>query len=107
MGITDDDYGDRSEEELDDRQDVDGDNGEDSHEEPPLNQPDILTVDTRHGVGHITKGNTSPRDSCPRTCYILNQNINRLGGKSNDKLEKLVLMMILRKMHAYCIQETW
>ena len=74
---------------------------------PPLNQPDILTVDTRHGVGHITMGNTSPRDTCPNTCYILNQNINGLGGKSNNKLEKLVSMMIARKMHAYCIQETW
>ena len=92
---------------MEDWRDGDGDSGEYPHEDPPLNQQDILTVDTRHSFGHITMGNTSPRDTWPHTCYILNQNINGLGGKSNDNLEKLVLMMIARKMHAYCIQETW
>ena len=73
---------------------------------PPLNQPDILAIDTRHGVGH-TKLGTCPHDTCPHTCYSLNQNINGLGGRSDEKLEKLISMIIASKIHAYCIQETW
>ena len=73
---------------------------------PPLNQPDILAIDTHHGVGH-TKLDTCTRDSCPHTCNILNQSINGLGGRSDDKMEKLIWMMIARNIYAYCIQETW
>ena len=69
-GITDEDYGDSSDEEMEEWRDDDGDSGEYSRKDPPLNQPDILAVDTRHGVGHTTLGNTSPRDTCPHTCSI-------------------------------------
>ena len=57
--------------------------------------------------GHTTLGNTCPRDTCPHTCSILNQNINGLGGSCDDKLERLISMMIAKRTHAYCIQETW
>ena len=106
-GITNEDYGDSSDEEMEDWQDDDGNSGEYSREEPPLNQPDILAVDNRHGVGHTTLGNTSTRDTCPHTCSIWNQNINRLGGRCDDKLEKRISTMIAQKNQAYCIQEMW
>ena len=87
--------------------DDDGDSGDYSREDPPLNQPDILAVDTRHGVGHTTLGNTCSRDTCPHTCSIWNQNINRLGGSCNNTLENLISTMIAQRTQAYCIQETW
>ena len=105
-GIADKDYGDISDEEMDDWPDSGGDSSDYSPEEPTLNQPDILAIDTQHGVGH-TKLGTCPCATCPHTCYILNKNINGLGGRSDNKLEKLISMMIARKIHAYCVQETW
>ena len=74
--ITDEDYGDSLDKEMEDWPDNDGDSGDYSGEDPPLNQPDILAVDTRHGVGHTILGNKCPRDTCPHTCSIWNQNIN-------------------------------
>ena len=47
-GIIDKDYGDISDEEMEDWTDDDGNSGDYSREDPPLNQPDILAVDTRH-----------------------------------------------------------
>ena len=82
--ITNEDCVDSSDEEMEDWQDDDGDSGEYSREDPLLNKPDILAVDTRHGVGHTKLGNTSPRDTCPHTCSIWNKNINGLGGRCDD-----------------------
>ena len=104
--MTEEDYGDSLDEKMDDWLDTDGESRDYSPEDLPLNQPDILDIDTRHGSGH-TKLGTRPRDTCPYTCYILNQNINGLGGRSDDKLEKLISMMISRNIHEHCIQETW
>ena len=92
---------------MEDWPDDDGNSGEYSREDPPLNQPYILAVNTQHGVGHTTLGNTCPRDTCPHTCSIWNQNINRLGSNYDDKLEKLISMMIAKRTHAYFIEETW
>ena len=33
--------------------------------------------------------------------------MNGLGGKQDDKVEKVISVMIEKKIHAYCIQETW
>ena len=87
--MTDEDYGDSSDKEMDDWLDANGDSSDYSPEDPPLNQPEILSINTRHGVGH-TKLGTHPRDTCPHTCYILKHNINGLGGRSDNKLEKLI-----------------
>ena len=36
------------------------------------------------------------------------KNVNGLGGKdADDKLEKIIEMMIARNIHGYCLQETW
>ena len=48
-----------------------------------------------------------PCDPCPHTCTVFNQNVNGLGGRRNEKLEKIISLMLERKIHAYCIQETW
>ena len=37
---------------------------------------------------------------------ILNQNVTGLGSW-DDKLERIIEMMIDRKIHGYCLQETW
>ena len=66
-----------------------------------------MIIDNPHDVGHFETGNR-PSDTCPHTCVILNQNVNDLGGKNVDnKIEKIVEMMIARSIQGYCIQETW
>ena len=66
-----------------------------------------MMIDNLHVVGHFKTGNL-PSDTCPHTCVILNQNGNGLGGKTADeKLEKIIEMMIARNIHGYCLQETW
>ena len=100
----DEDYGDSSDEEMDDWPE-DDDDGDYSREDPPPSA--TLAVDTRLDAGHITMGTASPRDTCPHTCIIFNQNVNGLGGRRDDKLEKLIAMMIEQRIHAYCVQETW
>ena len=68
----------------------------DSGDYPPLvDQPGVSDHNTRHDTGHITPG-TRPSDTCPYTCTILNQNVNGLGGSKDDKLEKIISLMIER-----------
>ena len=38
---------------------------------------------------------------------IMNQNVNDLGNKTEDKLEYIIDIMIKRKINEYCIQEIW
>ena len=73
---------------------------------PPTTSQALLQIDTRHDVGHIKLGKR-PSDTCPHTCTVFNQNVNGLGGKRDDKMEKVISLMRERKIHAYCIQETW
>ena len=56
----------------------------------PPHQPVIPAINTRHGVGHITLGNTSPRDTCAHTCYILKQSVNGLGARTVDCFDLIV-----------------
>ena len=86
--------------------DADGNSRDYSPEDTPNNQPSTLVIDTRHYVGHIKLGKR-PSDTCPYTCTVFNQNVNGLGGKRDDKLEKVISLMRERRIHAYCIQETW
>ena len=69
----------------------------DTPSQPP-SQPDI---------GHIEPGPPRPSDSCPHTCAVFSQNANGLGGRRDDKLEKLISLMIENSISAYCLQETW
>ena len=63
-----------------------------------------IIIDNPHVVGHFETGNR-PSDTFPHTCVILNQNFNGLGGgKSDNKLENIVEMMIARNIHRYCLQ---
>ena len=86
--------------------DADGNSGDDSTEDPPNNHPGTLAIDTRQDVGHIKLGKR-PSDTCPHNCTVFNQSVNGLGGKQDDKLEKVISLTRERKIHAYCIQETW
>lgn len=83
----------------------DDNDGDYSREDSPPSA--TLAVDTRPDAGHIKQGKASPSDTCQHTCIIFNQNVNGLGGRRNDKLEKLIVMMIEQQIHAYCVQETW
>ena len=105
--MTDEDLGDSSDEETEDWPADDGDSGEYSREDPPSPQPVTLAVDTRHSVGRTELGTDRPSDTCPHTCTIINQNVNGLGGIKDDKLEKVISLMIESNIHAYCMQETW
>ena len=48
-----------------------------------------------------------PSDTFPYICKIMNQNVNSLGNKTEDKLEQIIEIMIKRQINGYCIQETW
>ena len=104
--LTDEYYGGSSDEEMKDWPDANGNSGDDSTEDPPNNQPCTLAINTRHDVGHI-KLDKRPSDTCLHTCTVFNQNVNGLGGKQDDKLKKVIYSIRERKIHAYCIQETW
>ena len=78
MELTDEDYRGISDKEMKDWPDADGNNGDDSTEDPPNNQPGTLAIDTRHDSGHIKLGKR-PSDTCPHTCTVFNQNVNGLG----------------------------
>ena len=54
--LKDEDYGVSSDEEMKDWPDADGNNGDDSTEDPPNNQPGTLAIDTQHDAGHIKLG---------------------------------------------------
>ena len=90
--LKDKDYGSSSDEEKKDWLNADGNSGDDSTEDPPNNHPGTLTIDTRQDVGHIKLGKR-PSDTCPYTCTVFNQNVNGLGGKRDDKLEKVISLM--------------
>ena len=60
----------------------------------------------QHNVGHIKMSQSRLSDTCPYTRSIISQNVNGLGTSNNDKLEKIVSLMIDRKFNAYCLQET-
>ena len=105
--LTDEETGDSSDEETDDWPADDSDGGDYSPEEPPPPQPVKRAVDTRHSAGHTELGTARPSDTCPHTCTIINQNVNGLGGSKDDKLEKVISLMIKENIHGYCMQETW
>ena len=71
----------------------------------PLESAHPMTINNPHVLGHSEKGNR-PSDTCPHTCVILNQNVNGLGKYADDKLEKIIEMMIASNVHGYCLQET-
>lgn len=54
-----------------------------------------LTIDNPNDVGHVAQG-PRPSDTCPHICVVLNQNVNGLGERADDKLEKIIEMMIDR-----------
>ena len=58
-------------------------------------------------IGHIKLGPPRPSDSCPHTCAVFSQNANGLGGRRDDKLEKLISLMIENSISPYCLQEMW
>ena len=104
--LIDEDYGGSSDNEMKDWPDANGNSGNNSTEDPPNNQPGTLAIDTRYDAGHIKLGK-HPSDTCPHTCTVFNQNVNGVGGKPNDKLDKVIFLMRERKIYAYCIQENW
>ena len=55
--------------------------------------------------GQIVCTTSSPEDTCPHTCTILNQNVQVLSG--DDKLDIIVDMMIAKGINGYCLQESW
>ena len=66
----------------------------------------IIQECNTYRVGHALRNpQTSPSDTCPYTCKIMDQNVNGL--KADDKLEKIISMMIVRNIQGYCMQETW
>ena len=71
------------------------------------NLASCLTSNSPHDASHIDLGIPRPSDTCPHTCVILNQNVNGLGKNSDDKLKKIIEMMIDWRIHGYCLQETW
>ena len=62
---------------------------------------------SRPDTGHIKPGPPRPSDTCPHTCAVFSQNVNGLGGRRDDKLEKVIAYMIENDVGAYCLQETW
>ena len=74
---------------------------------PDQNLAPCSPCDKPHDAGHIDPVPPRLSDTCPHSCVILNQNVNRLGKKSYDKLEKLIKLMIEQKINGYCAQETW
>ena len=66
-------------------------------------QPPPPPPDTRH----IEPGPPCPSDTCPLTCAVFSQHVNGLGGRRDDKLEKLISLMIENNIGAYYLQETW
>ena len=79
---------------------------DDNDSENTSESADPMMIDNPHVVGHFEKDNR-PSDTCPHTCVILNQNINGLGKNTDDKLEKIIEMMITRNINGYCLQGTW
>ena len=61
----------------------------------------------RPDTGHIEPESPRPSDTCPHTCAFFSQNVNGLGGRRDDKLEKIISLMIENNIGAYCLQETW
>ena len=76
-----------------------------SDDEPPHHSESApcLIHDNPHGTRHTNTGIPCLSDTCPHTCMILNQNLNGLVSR-DDKLERLIEMMIYRKIHGYCLQ---
>ena len=66
-----------------------------------------LPNDKPHGVGNINLVPPRLSDTCPHSCVILNKNVNGLGKKPENKLEKLIELMIEQNIHGYCLQETF
>ena len=78
-------------------------------DDDPLQHSELspcLIHDNPHGTRHTNTGIPCLSDTCPHMCMILNQNVNSLGSR-DDKLERLIKMMIDRKINGYCLQETW
>ena len=65
-----------------------------------------LIHENPHVTRHTNTGIPRLSDTCLHTCMILNQNVNGLGSR-DEKLERIIEMMVDRKIHRYCLQETW
>ena len=84
--------------------DDDDENNEASHDAQNSNQ--IANTNhnpPQHDTGHIKMGKTRHSDTCTFTYTIISQNVNGLGGRNNDKLEKIISLMIDRNINAYCL----
>ena len=79
-----------------------------SDDDPPHypESPPCLTHDKPYGTRHTNTGIPRLSDTCPHTCMILNQNRNGLV-LWDDKLERLIEMMIDQNIHGYCLKELW
>ena len=80
------------------------------NESPFHSNPNLahcLTNDNPHSsTGHTPAGSPRLSDTCPHTCVIYNQNVNGMGYQ-DDKLERIIEMMIDWRIHGYCLQGTW
>ena len=60
-----------------------------------------LILDTSNRSRHV------PVIPARTRVQVFSQNVNGLGGRRDDKLEKLILLMIENSISAYYLQETW
>ena len=79
-----------------------------SDDEPPHHPESspCLIPDNPHVTRHTYTGIPRLSDTWPHTCMILNQNVNGLVSR-DDKLERIIEVVIDRNIHRYCLQETW
>ena len=88
--------------------DADDKNNKASHDAQNFSQiADTNHTPHQHNNGNIKTGKPSPSDTCPYQCAIISQNVNGLGSRNEDKLEKIISIMIDRNINAYCLQEKW
>ena len=88
--------------------DADDENNEASHDAQNFSQiADTNHNPPQHDTGHIKTGKPRPSDTCPLKCTIIIQNVNVLGGRNDDKSEKIISLMINRNINTYFLQETW
>ena len=74
-----------------------GQSSDDNDSANSLESAHPMMIDNLHIFGHFETIDR-PSDTCPHTCVILNKNVTGLGGKNaDDKLEKIIEMMISRK----------
>ena len=69
--------------------------------------PPVYQVTNHKILGTSIRDPPRLSDTCPHSCVILNKNVNGLGKKPENKLEKLIELMIEQNIHGYCLQETF